>query len=65
MSPSGKFRTNPGWLCCAGCAAGVCESSLVVCAHEHGAMFVGAGKNEIFVTSNRAWAGDCKCGRCN
>ena len=24
-------------------AAGVCESSLVVCAHEHGAMIVGAG----------------------
>ena len=38
--PSGKFRTNPGWLCC---AAGVCESSLVVCAHEHGAIIVGAG----------------------
>ena len=28
------------WLCC---AAGVCESSLVVCAHEHGAIIVGAG----------------------
>ena len=30
-------------LILAGCAAGVCESSLVVCAHEHGAMIVGAG----------------------
>ena len=28
-------------LCSA--AAGVCESSLVVCEHEHGAMIVGAG----------------------
>ena len=26
------------------CAAGVCESSLVVCAHEHGAIKVGAGR---------------------
>ena len=28
------------WLCC---AAGVCENSLVVCAHEHSAIKVGAG----------------------
>ena len=34
------------WLCC---AAGVCESSLVVCAHEHGAIIFGAGwKRDIW-----------------
>ena len=42
------------------CAAGVWESSLVVCAHEHGAMIVGAGGNEIFVTSNRACNVGCR-----
>ena len=30
-------------LILAGCAAGVCESSLVVCAHEHGAIIFGVG----------------------
>ena len=45
------------WLCC---AAGVCESSLVVCAHEQVRMIVGAGwKRDIWHFQESVVSGPC------